>query len=168
MIINKKTKVKEVLPLLNEEKMKYLLENIPEYPLEKSILSMTIGEFSEVILDEQGYIQTFMKPNERAYKAFGRLKAFKREMEDISKWIQKHEVKQTEDERRAAIGVDFPNFVTKIMITCIQFFNLHSFNEAEAIPLADYLIVLQDQSAAMLYQRNYSKILEQKQKTHGK
>ena len=129
---------------------------------------MTIGEFSSIILDEQAYIQTFMKPNERAYKAFGRLKSFKREMEDISKWIQKHEVKQTEDERRAAIGVDFPNFVTKILITCVQFFNLHSFKEAESIPLADYLVILQDQSAAMLYQRNYSKILEQKQKTHGK
>ena len=168
MKITKRTRVGEVLPLLTEKRLEYLLENIPEYPLNKNILSMTIGEFSSIILDEQAYIQTFMKPNERAYKAFGKLKAFKREMEDISKWIQKHEVKQTEEERRAAIGVDFPNFVTKILITCVQFFNLHSFKEAEAVPLADYLIILQDQSAAMLYQRNYSKILEQKQKTHGK
>ena len=166
MQITKKTKVKEVLPFLNEEKTKYLLENIPEYPLDKPIISMTIGEFSEILLDEQAYIQTFMSPKERAYKAFGRLRAFKREMDEIQKWMNKFEIKQSAEEKQAAIGIEFPNFVTKILITVVQFFSLHSFKEAEEIPLADYLVILQDQSSQVKYQRQYSKILEMKQ--HGK
>lgn len=147
--------------------MKYLLENIPEYPLEKSILSMTIGEFSEILLDEQTFIQTFMSPKEYAYKAFGRLRTFKREMEEVQKWIQKFEIKPSADEKQAAIGIDFPNFITKILITVVQFFGLHSFKEAEAIPLADYLVILQEQSSQIKYQRQYSKIIEMKNK-HGK
>lgn len=167
MKITRRTKVKEVLPLLNEEKMKYLLENIPEYPLNKPILAMTIGEFSEILLDEQTYIQTFMSPKEHAYKAFGRLRTFKREMEEVQKWIQKFEIKPSADEKQAAIGIDFPNFITKILITVVQFFGLHSFKEAEAIPLADYLVILQEQSSQIKYQRQYSKIIEMKNK-HGK
>lgn len=167
MKITRRTRVKEVLPLLNEEKMKYLLENIPEYPLNKPILAMTIGEFSEILLDEQTYIQTFMSPKEHAYKAFGRLRTFKREMEEVQKWIQKFEIKPSADEKQAAIGIDFPNFITKILITVVQFFGLHSFKEAEAIPLADYLVILQEQSSQIKYQRQYSKIIEMKNK-HGK
>lgn len=148
--------------------MKYLLENIPEYPLEKPILSMTIGEFSEILLDEQSYIQKFISPKEYAYKAFGRLKTFKREMEEVQKWIQKFEIKPSADEKQAAIGIEFPNFITKILITVCNFFGLHSFKEAEVIPLADYLVILQEQSSAIKYQRNYSKLIEQKSKQHGK
>lgn len=166
MKITKKTRVKELLPLLTEHRMERLLRDIPEYPLDKSILSMTIGEFADILLDEESYILTLLRPNERAWKAFGRLKVFRREMEEISKWMKKYEIKQSEEEKRAAIGIEFPDFIAKILITVVQFFGLHSFKEAEQIPLADYLIILQEQSSSIRYQRNYSKIIEQKH--HGK
>lgn len=165
MLITKKTRVKDILPLLTEQRMERLLDNIQEYPLEKPILSMTIGEFSEILLDEQAYILTLLNPRERAYIAFGQLKSFKRQMEEISTWMKKYEIKQSEEERRAAIGIEFPDFIAKILIIVVQFFGLHSFKEAEQIPLADYLIILQEQSSSIRYQRNYSKIVEQK---HGK
>ena len=165
MKITRRTRVKDILFLLTEKRMEYLLDNIQEYPLDKSILSMTIGEFAEILLDEQAYVMKILSPRERAYKAFGRLRTFKREMQDVSNFMKRYEIKQTEDEKRAAVGVDFPDFIAKILITVTQFFNLHSFKEAEQIPLADYLIILQEQSSSIRYQRNYSKIVEQK---HGK
>lgn len=168
MKITRKTRVREVLPLLTEQRLEYLLENIQEFPLEKPILSLTIGEFSEIILDEQAYVMKILNPRERAWKAFGRLKSFKRQMEEVSNFMKKYEIKQTEDEKRASVGVVFPDFIAKMLITAVQFFNLHSFKEAEVIPLADYLVILQEQSSAIKYQRNYSKLIEQKSKQHGK
>lgn len=166
MLITKRTRVKDLLPLLTEKRMEYLLERIQEYPLEKSILSMTIGEFAEILMDEQAYILTLLNPRERAWKAFGQLKSFKRQMEEVSNFMKKYEIKQTEDEKRAAINIEFPDFIAKMLITATQFFNLHSFKEAEQVPLADYLVILQDQSSAVKYQRNYSKLIEQKSKQH--
>lgn len=165
MKITHRTRVKDILPLLTEKRMEYLLERIPEYPLNKPILSLTIGEFAEILMDEQAYMMKILNPRERAYIAFGQLKSFKRQMEEISAWMKKYEIKQSEEERRAAIGIEFPDFIAKILIIVVQFFGLHSFKEAEQIPLADYLIILQEQSSSIRYQRNYSKIIEQK---HGK
>lgn len=165
MEITKKTKVKEVLPLLfNEGMMDKILEDVKEYPLEKPILSMTIGEFIEIVLNEQSFVKKIMKPNERAYIAFGRLKSFKKEMEQLMKYIQKFQIKQSSEEKQAAINIDFPDFLSKILLTTTQFFRLHSFKEAESIPLADYILILKDQVSSIQYQRNYSKIMEQKSK----
>lgn len=168
MKITKRTRVKDILPLLTEKRMEYLLRDIPEYPLDKSILSMTIGEFSEILLDEQAYILTLLNPRERAWKAFGRLRTFKKEMEEVSNFMKKYEIKQTEDEKRASTNVEFPDFIAKMLITVVQFFNLHSFKEAESIPLADYLVILQEQSSAVKYQRNYSRIMEDQYKSKTK
>lgn len=165
MFITKRTRVKEVLPLLNEEKMKYLLENIPEYPLEKSILSMTIGEFSEILLDEQVYIQTFMSPKEYAYKAFGRLKSFKRQMKEVSKIFEKMQVKHTAIEKQAMIGVNFVPFIGNLLLLAVRTFHLHSIKEAELIPLSDIIIVMQDNFSSLQYQRNYSRIMEDQYKS---
>lgn len=130
---------------------------------------MTIGEFSEILLDEQAYIMKILNPRAKVWKAFGQLKSFQRQMREVSNFMKKYEIKQTPEEKQASIGISFPDFCAKMLITVVQFFNLHSFKEAEQIPLADYLVILQDQSSAVKYQRNYSKILEQKSKQqHGK
>lgn len=168
MKITKRTRVKDLLPLLTEKRMEYLLDNIQEYPLDIPILSLTIGEFAEILMDEQAYMMKILNPRARAYKAFGQLKSFKRQMEEVSNFMKKYEIKQTPEEKQASVGVNFPDFIAKMLITTTQFFNLHSFKEAESIPLADYLVILQDQSSAVKYQRNYSKLLENKSKQHGK
>lgn len=168
MKITHRTRVKDILPLLTEKRMEYMLDNIQEYPLDRPILSMTIGEFAEILMDEQAYMMKILNPRERAYIAFGQLKSFKRQMEEISAWMKKYEIKQSAEEKQASIGVEFPDFIAKMLITVVQFFNLHSFKEAESIPLSDYLVILQDQSSAIKYQRNYSKLIEQKSKQHGK
>lgn len=168
MKITKRTRVKELLPLLTEKRLEYMLENIQEYPLEKPILSLTIGEFSEILLDQEVYIKKLLRPHKKAYIAFGRLKSFRRQMEEVSNFMKRYEIKQSQEEKQAAVGVEFPDFIAKILITVTQFFGLHNFQEAEGIPLADYLVILQDQSSAIKYQRNYSKLIEQKSKQHGK
>ena len=164
MKIIRRTKVKDLLPLLTEQRMELLLRDMPEYPLDKSILSMTIGEFAEILIDEQAYMMKILNPRERAYIAFGRLKAFRREMEEVSKIFEKMQVKQSPLEKRASIGVNFVPFIGNLLLTAVRAFHLHSMKEAELIPLSDIIIVMQDEHASVQYQRNYSKLLDDQSK----
>lgn len=168
MKITHRTRVKDILPLLTEKRMERLLRDIPEYPLNKPILSMTIGEFAEILMDEQAYILTLLNPRERAWKAFGRLKSFKRQMEEISKIFEKMQVKHTAIEKQAMIGVDFVPFIGNLLLTAVRVFHLHSMKEAESIPLSDIIIVMQDNFSSLQYQRNYSRIMEDQYKSKTK
>lgn len=169
MQITKRTKLKHLLPLLaDKERIDSVLEQIEEYPLKKDVISMTVGEFSEIVLDEEKFIASLLLPNERAYKALGRLKNYKRQMKQLLDWIKKFQVKQTQDERAAAQGIQFPDMCSRILIVVTEFFHLKSFKEAEDVPLADYLLILQEQSTSIQYQRAYNKLLELKQKSKKK
>lgn len=166
MKITKYTRLKELLPFLtSKEKIESILSQIEEYPLEKDITSMTIGEFSEIVMDEESYITKIMRPRERAYIALGRLKSFRRQMEQLMNYIKKFQIKQSADEKQAALNIDFPDMLSRMLITTAQFFTLHSFTEAENIPLADYLLILKDNSSSIQYQRKYQQIIDSKSKS---
>lgn len=169
MEVTKRTRMKELFPLLTtKERMDSVLEQVEEYPLDKDILSMTVGEFINLSLDEEKYIASLLRPNELAYKALGRLKNYYRQMKQLTQWIKKFDVKQTAEEKQAAISVDFPDMMSRMLLTVTQFFGLKSFKEAESVPLSDWLLILRDQSTAIQYQRNYSKLLDMKSKTKKK
>lgn len=164
MKITKRTRVSDIVPLLTEKRVSQIIEKIDEYPLEKNITDMTIGEFGEIILNEEEYIANMFKPRERAYIVFGRLKNFRRQLKEVMEFIQRFQIKQNADEKAAAVNINFPDMLSNILITTTQFFNLHSFDEAEKIKLCDYLLILQYKATDIQYQRAYSKIMEQKSK----
>lgn len=169
MQITKRTRLKELLPLLaDKERIDSVLEQIEEYPLKKDVISMTVGEFSEIVLEEEKFISDLLRPNERAYVALGRLKNYKRQMKQLLDWIKKFQVKQTQDEKAAAVNIQFPDFCSRILLTVTDYFHLKSFKEAEKVPLADYLLILQEQGTSIQYQRAYNKLLELKQKSKKK
>lgn len=169
MQITRRTKLKELLPLLaDKERIDSVLEHIDEYPLKKDVISMTVGEFSEIVLEEEKFISSLMRPNERAYVALGRVKSYQRQMKQLMSWMKKFNVKQTADEKQAAIGIDFPDMCSRMLISVTEFFHLKSFKDAESVPLADYLLILQEQSTAIQYQRNYSRLMELKNKSKKK
>jgi len=169
MQITKRTRLKELLPLLaDKERIDSVLEQIEEYPLKKDVISMTVGEFSEIVLEEEKFVSGLMRPNERAYKALGRLKNYKRQMKQLLDWIKKFQVKQTQDEKAAAQGIQFPDMCSRMLIVVTEFFHLKSFKEAEDVPLADYLLILQEQSTSIQYQRAYNKLIEMKNKSKQK
>lgn len=163
MKITKRTRVYKVLPsLMFGERMDRILRDIPEYPLEKSIFNMTVGEFSEIVLDQERFINSLLKPQERAYIALGRVKTYKREMEQISNFFKKHQTPMDSESKQASIGIDFPNMLASILIDCTQFFHLPSLSAAEAIPLSEYLIILQYKTANYKFEKNYRRLQEQK------
>lgn len=167
MIINRKTKTKHVLPLLTKETLEDLLAKIPAVPLRKPLLQMTVGEFADILEDETQYIANILGCR-RALKAFGRLKQFRTELEQIQKFMKLYDHQPTQEEKAAERGVRFPSFGQRMLIDCVKFFGLHSFKEAEKTPVSEWLTIFQSEASAVLYQRNYNKIMENKQKLKSK
>ncbi len=164
MKITKRTKTKDVLPLLTQDTLKELLEKVPAVPLDKPLITLTVGEFGEIVEDEEPYIVKLLS-HRKALKAFGRLKQYKQEMEAIAKFFKLYDVRRTADESNAAVGIKFPNLGQRMLIDCVKWFHLNSMEDAEKVKLSAWLTMWQDEAANALYQRNYSKILEQKHKS---
>lgn len=164
MKITRRTKMREILPLLNDERIAMLSDKVAACPLAKPLLSMTCGEFIEA-LDER-YAMSFFGSNERVCVAFGRYKQYIAEMQQVTAYLQRYEVEQEADEKAAANGVDFPSMQERILLDCVRHYNLHSTAEAERLPIADWLLCVKSEGAAAQYQRKLSKIRQNKAK-HG-
>lgn len=161
MRITRKTLTRDILPLLTQETLKELLEKVPAVPLKKPVLAMTIGEFGEIVDDEDTFVAKLLK-HRKAFKAFGLLKQYKQEMEALAKFFKQYEIKRTPEEEAAAKGVLFPNLIQRMIIDCVNWFHLSSTKEAEKVKLSEYLTFWMNEAANMLYQRNFQKLLEQK------
>lgn len=167
MEITRKTLTKDILPLLTQATLKELLEKVPAVPLKKPVLAMSIGEFGEIVEDEEIYIAKLLK-HRKALKAFGLLKQYKQEIEAISKFFKLYEYHKTQEETAAAKGITFPNLGQRMIIDVVRWFGLHSTKEAEKITVGEWLTFWMDEAANALYQRNYQKLLEQKHNSKRK
>ena len=168
MKITKKTRTRDILPLLTKENLEEVLKDVPEVPLKKPILSLTVREFGEIVSDEEGYILGLVRGNRSALRFLGRLKSYRKAMDSLNRFIKTFDVEQTAEEKAAAKGVLFPNFQQRMLLTCAKFFGYKSLEEAGGCKLADYLTIFQDEASAMLFQRRHAKILEQKYKAKNK
>lgn len=177
MKLNKKTKTKEILPLLNEERLNLILEKVPAMPLKKKVLEMTIGEYIEA--SEPEYALEFLK-EKRALKAFGMLKQYRKEMEDVAKFFETHTLSNDPKDIAAMSGVDFPNFKESILLETRDSFNLQRLDStgmvarffgnygAVDIPIAEYLLTLKSKVASAQFERNRQRNIERKTKYHAK
>lgn len=164
MKITRKTLTRDIFPLLTKELLEELLEKVPAVPLKKPLLSMTIGEFGAIVDDEETYIVKLLS-HRKALKAFGLLKQYRQEIEGISKFLKLYDYQKTQEEKAAAVGIRFPNLSQRILIDCVKWFHLNSMEEAENIKVGEWLTIWQDEAASALYQRNYMRIMDAKNKT---
>lgn len=162
MLITKKTKTEDVLPFMTEENFKKLLDAVDEYPLDKPLIEMTIGEFIETL--EDGYAMRFME-EKYVYKSFGKLKSFKNQMEGINKFFEMNEVEPSADHKNASIGVNFLTFEENMLYKTAEFFHLKSFDEAENVKLSNYMLIHKKESSEAKFQHNWNRIMDMKNKT---
>lgn len=165
MIIDKRTKTADILPFLTKERLEQLVDEVPEMPLNKPILSMTCGEFIECLDDD--YVLGFLKQR-KALKAIGMVKSYKRQMDEINKYIQANRVKETPEMKQAGVNVQFPTFGQSILMTVTEYLHLDRIEKAADVPLSEYLMIQRKQSAENKFSVNHSKILEQKNKQKQK
>lgn len=162
MDITKKTTVGEALPYLKKEHIEELLEKCDEIALVKPVFSFTVGEFIES-LDEEYVMSFFRKYDEPLVVAIGRIKRFRNELEQIRKILSLNEIKLSPEEQAAQHGVVFPSFQENMLCECVEYFHLHSLDEAENIPLSNYLIMKRKKGAEALYERNLNRQYLRKQ-----
>lgn len=164
MKITRKTKTFDVLPLLTEERFNNLLDSVPCCKLKKDVLDMTIGEYIEATRPE--YVERMFKTR-NALKAFGQIKELKRQLDEVGELLEKWQVKQTADEQRALVGVLFPSNEERMLLDCLEFFNLTTIERVKGfrglliraavdVKLSEYLICVKNSLANAKYQRNYS------------
>ena len=161
--LSKRTKTRDILPVLTKEQLEDFMSKIPEVPLKTPILSMKISEFSKIIDDEEAFVNKILSKR-RLFKALGLLKSYKRQMNELTKFIKMYEVKQTQEEKAAAVGILFPDLVSYMLLTVTKFYHLNSMKQAEKMKVSEFLIVFQEDSSGLLYQRNYNKIMQAKNK----
>ena len=167
MVINYKTLTKDILPLLTKELLEDLLKNIQPVPLKKALFKMSVGEFGELVEDEETYIAGLLKQR-KALKAFGMLKQYRNEMKVLEGFMKMYDYNRTQEERNAAVGIKFPNLSQRMLIDCVRWFHLRTTEEAEKITVSEWLLFWQDEASSALYQRNFQKLMEQKYQKKGK
>ena len=161
--ITKRTKTKDILPLLNEDSFKRLLDSVPEHPLETSVFSMRIRTFAEILENETDFIASLLS-HKRLLVAVGRVKEYKKEVENLSNFLKRYDYQQTSEEKQASQGILYPTMSQRMLTDCVRFFNLKSFEEAEEKTVSDWLTVFQSDAAAALYQRKLHEAFEKKMK----
>lgn len=165
MVIDEKTLTMTVLPYMSKEQFNELVEKCDEVPLDKPLLDMTCGEFIQSMEDDF-LNEIFKEPY--LYDAIGKYKRYKAEMEQIDQYLKLNEFKLSSEEERAQMGINFPSFPERILLTVTEFFHLHSFKEAEKIPFTNYLVVVNSKNADAKFERQYQKIIDQKNKMKRK
>lgn len=165
MVINEETPTISVLPYITKEQFDELVDKCSEVPLDKPLLDMTCGEFIQSM--EEDYIENIFK-EPFLFNAIGKYKSYKAQMEQIDTYLKLNEFKLSSEEERAQIGINFPSFPERILMTVTEFFNLHSLKEAEKIPFTNYLVVVNSKNADAKFERQYQKIIDQKNKMKRK
>lgn len=165
MVISENTLTMTVLPYMSKEQFDELVEKCEEVPLDKPILEMTCGEFIQSMEDD--FLNEIFKET-YLYDAIGKYKSYKAQMEQIDTYLKLNEFKLSSEEERAQIGINFPSFPERILMTVTEFFHLHSFKEAEKIPFTNYLVITNSKNADAKFERQFQKIMEQKNKMKRK
>lgn len=162
MIIDKRTKTSDLMPLLvNQEMFDRLIEQVEEVELPKRVISMTCGEFIEA--SEPDYVLGFLE-QKRALRALGMIKSYKRQMDEVAKILRLNRVSETEEMKRAKFGVVFPSFGEDILMTVTEYLGLDRIEKAADVPLSEFLMIHRRKSSEAKVSDNYRKIMEQKSK----
>lgn len=165
MEITADTPTRQVLPLLNEEYLKILMEKLPARAMKKSIFEMSCGEFIQTLDDD--YWLTFFE-EDTIGQAIGHLKTWKEDMAKLDKYLKINDIPESAEEKQAKRNVVFPTFGENILLTVAEFFHCKSLDEAEEVPFSNYLIVQKHKSAQAKFEHQLHKLYQQKSKTQSK
>lgn len=176
MRIDRHTPMADLLPLLNGDRLEYLLERVPAYPLDKPVLEMTVGEYIAAL--DKEWTMRYLKER-TVFKGLGKLKQYRKEMEDVAKFIDAHSVPMDPSEKAAMGGIDFPTAQEAILLTCLHEFHCPCIDSvgrrarrrgvrgAADIPLAEYLLVLKEKASSAKYERARAARMGEKMKMKG-
>lgn len=164
ILIDKRTRTRKILPLLTISNIGDVIKNVPAIPMRKPLTDWTIEEFDEALTSPETVLFKMALQNRRALVFLGRVKDFYDSLEGFQKFTQQFEIKQSAEEKQAANGVPFPSFGNSMLITLIEFYHLHSVEEASKMRLKEYMLAFQHNAANAMFNKRYSDITMKKAK----
>lgn len=170
MKITRTTKTKSILPLLNPERVEYIVQNIPPYPLDRQVLNMSLGEFLEVCQPE--YMERLLA-EPLAYKAFGRVAQLRKELQQVQNFLKKFDMPMSADEKAASSGIEWVDASVRMCIDAIKWGIVNPtagedmLEAAERVKLTTWLAAMQDNACKAMFERNMAKIREKQMKVKG-
>lgn len=169
MYLTNKTLTKDVLPLLNKSNFEVILKAVPTKPIKKDVVDMTIDEFSDILdMSDYDLLTYYAKKNRKALDFLGKLKNIQNQLKGFSNFIKRYDIKHSQDENQACMGVVFPTLAESMLYDVIKFYNLNSLNEAKRITVNEYLFTVKINGCTLKYQSNYQKIMDSKTKLKSK
>ena len=171
MKITKTTKLRDACFAMSGEFWQRLIEQVADRDIEaqnyRPLRTYTIGEFIKLSTsltngDNKAIIE-FFTPNRKwwqskynltIWEVAIRLKWLMREMEWIGKYFESLEVKQDNDERKASENIKWNSPYISMLLYAQKRFYRTSLEDAENVPLSDYLVAKKEEVDGIKYQRN--------------
>lgn len=168
MRITSKTLYKDFAPLepyISEEEKKRLQDAVVSDKFGKNgMWDMKIGDFVKCCNGDVSPLVEDVNKSERVADIYV-LRAFSSFVEEFIKVVENVTPKPTSDEIRAQKTCLKVSVAEGILLFVREYFGLHSFGEAESLPLSDYLIAKKDNYNKVMAQREYAKIQNEKIKS---
>lgn len=121
-----------------------------------NVATLTVGDLCRILADAS-HIEVVAKQiaDKDEVRAVRVAKGITQGVEVLLKLIQRWQPKPSADQKAAAEGVEFPSLAETILLETVEAYHLHSTEEAERLPVGDWLIYHKQQSASAMYQANY-------------
>ena len=159
MKITKKTKTGELLPVLKADDLDTILCKVIASTKSRNVLNMKIGEY--IIFTNYG-LERELLSQKKALKFLSLLKSYREQLEGIANYIKSISPSESEDERRASVGVKFPTFEERMLLDVQKELHLTSMEQAEQVPLSTWLLLLKDKCANVNFQKNLNALYKNK------
>lgn len=149
---------------LTKEEMSVMYDMVD--PINFNVFDIKISEFIEFCEDPKKLIDKLQNDNEEIdiLEIIANVKGFNDNVSKIFEYLSKFEIQQTQDEKNATKGIDFPNFFETMLIDCVEWFHLNSMEQAENIKVSEWFLFKKKQLANQKYENNYSLIMDKKYK----
>lgn len=164
MRVTRRTKWRDIAPLINNTNFDTIIERTPERRLKKNVLDLTCGEFVGLLENDNQALNKVVGNPKRALVMLGRMKAMRRQMKEITDYITANDYQQDGVTQKAAAGVKFPTPSERILLDVQQRYFLKSLTEAEKAPLTDYLLMVREQTSRAKFEHNINVIQQRKYK----
>lgn len=166
--ITTKTKTREILPFLTTNNIREVCKQVDAIPIDPSLPEMTLEEFDELISSPEKYVMKLARKHRRALRFLGACRDMFNQLEGFSKFVKSFEVQQTAEEKQAANGVPFPSFGNSMLTTVIEFYHLHSVEEAAKMKVKEWMLAFEHSASNAMYSRRYSDIARKNAKLKRK
>lgn len=160
MRITRRTRTRDILPLLYGSIAEEVLSRVPPVALRKPVVEMTVGEFCRVLSGEE---EARLLTQRNAIKALGQLKELRMQMEQMDKLLQMYSTQPDPTEAMALGAVTAkPTAEETLLLEAAEAFGLDRLERrgrwrnpwrpaAEDVPLAELLVVRKSKAAAAQY-----------------